>query len=60
MGTQGHKWEEGWTEQWKKEPSQLPSWASPGGNTQAAALARLQGPSVLVVTLGVRLSWTKV
>lgn len=44
MGTQGHKWEEGWTEQWKKEPSQLPSWASPGGNTQAAALARLQGP----------------
>lgn len=28
----------------KKEPSQLPSWASPGGNTQAAALAGLRGP----------------
>lgn len=53
---------EGGLDDVKKKTSQLSSWASPGDNTQAAALTGLQAPSAFLVTLRVseRMSWTKV
>lgn len=43
----------GWIGQWEKEPSQLPIWASPESNTQAASCLSW-APSVLMVMLRVR------